>query len=492
MKRIISFALIVILLLPFVVSCSEDVSTDPIPDATTAGTGDTTQPTTEKLRPDLPEKDFGGRTFTFLVTGPEYGYGYYETIDVYEESPSSDVFKDSVYQRNTYVEEKYNVKIREVKSNSVISQAQKAISAGDTSYDAIFTSMYESATMAQNNLLLDLRKVKYIDLSSPWWDQNAEKELSLGGKLYFTTGEISTMDNACTRLLIFNKKLVREYGLDDPYEHVKNDTWTLEKYAEMVKQVHSDLNGNGEFDDEDLYGTIMEAHNPLYLVRGFGERLTTNDEQDYPEVTFMTERMINAVNKIWDIYFDETVCRSVSKMKASKDYSNVFTYARGLFANDKFLFHLGAPLILSEFRNMESEFGLLPSPKLDTQQERYYHAVDPEASMLCIPVTNTNEDTGIIIEAMAAESMYTITPAYNEIVLKRKYTRDEESQLVLDIVNQTRTYDLCTMYTWGGLSGMLNNLTDKKQRDIMSAYDKISVGVKKAIDKTVNAFSENN
>ncbi|MHB1153486.1 MAG: extracellular solute-binding protein [Eubacteriales bacterium] len=489
MKKLVSFTLIVMLLLHFVVSCSEDVSTDPISKTTAAGTDATIETTTEKLQPDLPETDLEGKIFTFLVTGPEYGYGYYETIDVYEESPSADVFRDSVYQKKTYIEEKYNTKIGEVKSSSVITQAQKAISAGDTSYDAIFTSMYECAQMAQNNLLLDIRKISYIDLSKPWWDQNAEKELSLGGKLYFTTGEISTMDNACTRLLIFNKTLVQEYVLDDPYEHVKNDTWTFEEYAKMIKQVYNDVNGNAVLDDEDIYGTIMEVHNPLYLVRGFGERLTTNNAQDYPEVTFMTDRKINAVNKIWDLYFDETVCRDVNKMKKTQEYTNVYTYARGLFARDKFLFHLGAPLILSEFRDMESEFGLLPCPKLDTQQSRYYHVVDPDASMLCIPVTSTSENTGIIIEAMAAESMYTITPAYTEIVLKRKYTRDEESQLVLDIVNKTRTYDLSTMFNWGGLSSILNELTDKKQRDIMSAYDKIDANIQKAITKTMDSFS---
>jgi hypothetical protein len=126
-----------------------------------------------------------------------------------------------------------------------------------------------------------------------------------------------------------------------------------------------------------------------------------------PQITFNTDRLHDAANKVWDLYFDETVCRGVEKMKHTGDFTNVFTYARSLFANDKFLFHLAGPLILSEFRNMESDFGLLPMPKLDPSQPRYYHAVDSETAMLSIPVTCEPEKTGAVLEAMAAESMYT-------------------------------------------------------------------------------------
>jgi len=176
-------------------------------------------------------------------------------------------------------------------------------------------------------------------------------------------------------------------------------------------------------------------------------------------------------------------------MKTSKDFSNVYTYARSLFTNDKFLFHLGLPLILDEFRNMESDFGLLPCPKYDVNQPRYYHVVDGEAVMLGIPAScaDTNR-TGAALEAMAAESMYTVTPAYNEILLKRKYTRDDESAFVLDIVNQTRTYDLCALFGWGGLNNLMNDLTSKKSRDLASGLDKIYDKTQTAIDKTVKAF----
>ncbi|MCL2814709.1 MAG: hypothetical protein FWD23_08920 [Oscillospiraceae bacterium] len=443
---------------------------------------------TEKILPDLPEGlNFNGETFTFLVTGPGYGYGYYETVDIYTAEQNGETLNDAVYIRNRNVEEKLNINIAERKSDSVAADAKKAITAGDASYDAIFAHMFDSSSMAQNHLVMNIKEIAYMDLDKPWWDKNAENELSIKNKLYFTTGDISTKVKACTRLQIFNKKLIKDFDFGDPYEYVKNNTWTFDVYAQMVKSVYVDVNGNGERDDGDVYGFILDS-SPLWPVRSFGERLTTNDSDGYPEITINNDRFYNAAGKVMDLYNDETVCRPIGSMKVGGDFSNVYTYARSLFTQDKFLFHLGLPLILDEFRNMESDFGLLPCPKFDENQSRYYHIVDGEAVMLSVPITSNGEKAGPILEAMAAESMYTVTPAYNEILLKRKYVRDNESEFILDIVNQTRTYDLCTIFGWGGMNGLMSNPDMKKNNNPASEIDKMYEKALLAIEKTVAAF----
>ena len=444
---------------------------------------------TERIQPDLPaDLNFGGEKFMFLVTGPGYGYGYYETTDIYTQEQNGETLNDAVYMRNRSVEEKLNIEIAEYKSDGVAADAKKAISSGDASYDAIFANMYDSAVLAQNLLVMNIKEMPHIDLGKPWWDQNTENELSIKNKLYFTTGDISTKVKSCTRIQIFNKKLVKDFELGDPYEYVKNDAWTFEVYAKMVKSIYVDLNGNGEMDDEDVFGFILDSA-PLWPIRTFGERLTTSDAEGYPQITIGSDRFFDAAGKVMDLYLDETVCRSIYKMKVSGDFSNVYTYARSLFAQNKFLFHLGAPLILEEFRNMESDFGLLPCPKLDKNQPRYYHIVDPEATMLSIPVSCRDLNmAGAVLETMAAQSMYTVTPAYNEILLKRKYVRDNESEFILDLVNETRTYDLCVIFAWGGLNTVMTNADMNKNTNPASEIEKLYDKAKIAIEKTVSAF----
>ena len=478
-----------ILLLPACAGTGPDTAAPGGGNADTPGGAGAPESTTEKLLPDLPDGlDFKGETFTFLVTGPAYGYGYYSTIDIYTEEQNGETLNDAVYIRNRSVEQKLNINIADYRSDSVAGDATRTVRAGDDAYGAVFAQAYECAALAQNGVITNIKETPHIDLAKPWWDQNAAVDLAIRNKLYFTAGDISTMIKACTRLVIFNKKLVKDYALGDPYEHVKNNTWTFDVYAQMVQSMYADVNGNGEYDDGDIYGAIMENHSPYYLAVGFGERLTTNDADGVPQITFNTDRLYGAADKLWDLYFDESVCRNVSKMKHTSDFTNVFTYARSLFADDKFLFHIAGPLILSEFRNMESDFGLLPMPKLDPAQTRYYHAVDPDAAMLGIPASCDPEKTGAVVEAMTAESMYTLTPAYNEVLLKRKYVRDDESEFILDIVNGSRTYDLCRIFGWGGLNSVMDNLTGSKKRALASEIEKIYERTVKAIEKTADSF----
>ena len=76
-----------------------------------------------------------------------------------------------------------------------------------------------------------------------------------------------------------------------------------------------------------------------------------------------------------------------------------------------------------------------------------------------IPVTASNlERTGAIIEALSAESYYSLTPAYYETVLKTKGARDLESGDMLDVIFASRIYDLAYMYNWGDIVGSIGGL----------------------------------
>jgi hypothetical protein len=74
------------------------------------------------------------------------------------------------------------------------------------------------------------------------------------------------------------------------------------------------------------------------------------------------------------------------------------------------------------------------------------------------------------------------------VLLKRKYVRDNESEFIIDIVNETRTYDLCRIFGWGGLNFLMDGLTGQKKRDLASSLEKSYDKIQKAIDKTAEVF----
>lgn len=85
-----------------------------------------------------------------------------------------------------------------------------------------------------------------------------------------------------------------------------------------------------------------------------------------------------------------------------------------------------------------------------------------------MPVTADNLDlTGRILEDMAYQSYLTVRPAYYEITLKGKVSRDNESGEMLDIIYSNINLDLTLAMSLSGLpidttmrSAMIDNRTD--------------------------------
>ena len=139
---------------------------------------------------------------------------------------------------------------------------------------------------------------------------------------------------------------------------------------------------------------------------------------------------------------------------------------------------------------MESNFGIVPIPKYDENQENYHSLVNPFTGVLLgVPKSADDlERVSIILEALAAESKYTLQPAYYDVVLQRKYVRDDESSEMLDIIFGSRVYDIGGFYSFGNITVDFNTLVSKYDTNIMSYYEKRIGQMEKAIDKIVGIF----
>lgn len=62
-----------------------------------------------------------------------------------------------------------------------------------------------------------------------------------------------------------------------------------------------------------------------------------------------------------------------------------------------------------------------------------------------------------MIEAMCALSHYTSLQAQYETVMQIKLTRDEDSIEMLKTAVESTTYDLGSIYGWGGLESAIDN-----------------------------------
>jgi ABC-type glycerol-3-phosphate transport system substrate-binding protein len=73
----------------------------------------------------------------------------------------------------------------------------------------------------------------YCDLPYPnfemlWWPESLLDVVSIGGSIYFASGDASINMLHLMYALYFNKDLLSEFRLDDPVYLVRNHKWTLD------------------------------------------------------------------------------------------------------------------------------------------------------------------------------------------------------------------------------------------------------------------------
>jgi hypothetical protein len=97
--------------------------------------------------------------------------------------------------------------------------------------------------------------------------------------------------------------------------------------------------------------------------------------------------------------------------------------------------------------------------------------------------------TGIVLEALSEESYKKLTPAFYDLAISGKYTRDEGSVEMLDLILRSRIYDPLYFNAWSGsLRDNLSSTLQKDNNDIASVYAKAEPKLTAALTDTVDKF----
>ena len=439
---------------------------------------------------EMPDKDYNGYEFNFLVKEFD-GNGYWGAVDVFAAEENGEPVNDSVYKRNRIIEDRYNINISEVRNTDVAGTARKVISAGTHDYDVIMPNLNSIATLATQGLLADVREnFPYLELGQVWWDQRANEMLTLGNRQYFLIGDMTLMANDATWVIMFNKKVAEEYAMGNLYAHVKENDWNFDTFFGLVRQVSKDLNGDGKFDDNDQVGLLTDSGAYTIMIYNTGEMVAKKDQNDLPYLSLNNERTINAVQQVFDILKDKTI--SVNAFTDLPHISDPWTNGvNKMFQENKGLFYMLSLTVMHKMRAMDSDFGVLPFPKLDASQTEYYHTVQPSTTnSIVFPKTTPDpEMASIIIEDMCYEARDTVRHAYFDITITNKTIRDEESAEMLDLIFSSRIYDLGFIFNWGSMGYLLETVYPDAGT-FVSKYEKAESKAQAAMEKTIEEVNK--
>jgi len=339
--------------------------------------------------------------------------------------------------------------------------------------------------------LLNNPDLEHLDLSQPWFDQGANSEMSIDHRLFIVLSDTLLSDNNATCIILFNKDIIRDNQLEDPYQLVREGRWTVSRLHEMARATARDLNGDGMMTPaDDLFGFITWSDAMITFLHSGGQRLVTKDENDLPILAFNNPQTFAIMEIAMDLMYDDSVTGNIQKPEftawSNLAFEDIFSSSRAAFG----WVRMGW---VPRMRAMEADFGILPIPKIwEADDLIYYSTVNVHtACALAIPVTSTNlERTSIILEALAAESRYTLRPAYYEISLRTQHARDDESGEMLDIILANRVLDIGDVYNFADFGIEFYRLSLTNNRNLASFYERFETRVNREIERLIDRFAD--
>ena len=440
----------------------------------------------EEEKYEFPDVNFGGHKMRVL--GPDQWWAMSAMMFDEEEMDAGDPLDDAIFRRNQIVEEHLNITIEATLVAGPESRARRSIQAGADDYDVVFTDSAQAGSLASQGLYLDLHGVPGLNLEKPYWNQLAHESAELLGKLYFTTSDANIITNDAIWVLYYNKKIHQDLGLDSPYTLVREGRWTIDALYDMARAAARDIDGDGRWTADDIWGisthglgflAFLECQDQrLIRLNENGEPYLINPDAKFVDAFTKAFRIMNQTEGIW-LHGEGTF---IGKTSDLDHQTKTFMADLSLFCSEV----LGHARV---FREMTADFGLLPHPKHDEFQDKYYTFMIDTVPAFGIPITANPERTGVFMDAFTAVSAETIMPAYYTISLEGKFTRDEDSIEMLNIIRDGRIFDLAVLYNWGTFySQIITYGTGREGTNPGSVFERYGDRVNTAIEQTLERY----
>ncbi|MCL1792969.1 MAG: hypothetical protein FWG34_03780 [Oscillospiraceae bacterium] len=495
MKKTVSIFLICTLAFSVLAACAQDLgetsSTTAAPAGEDASEGEKASENvfvSDNLPPDL---DYNGETFR--IWGRQVDNVFYDTEWEFAEEINGEVFNDAMYNRELAVAGRLNINIEKTLTTASYQNASKAVKAGDDSFDLLFANAYDVAADGLTGIYLNLANFPHIDYDMPWWPETIMKDVTINGKTYFVTGDITPSVLGFMNCIFYNKNIAANYDISGLYDLVFSGKWTFDKYEQTAKGLYKDINGNGIVDEEDQFGVTMSDYYDVYFS-AFEIPITITNPDGSLSLA-LGEKFYSAYEKLRDFSMSEDgLPQAISNKGETVNYGNDVMF----FTQGKILFFGGLVRFSNYFRSMDDDYGILTVPKWDESQEKYHTTSHANYSLVSVPITvpdSRQELIGAVMEALASEGYRTTTPAYFDSTLKNKFSRDEESLKVLDILKTGLEFQPVMIY-YKNMGDILHLFRyacypQAQYESMVSFYEKNSPTFQKAIDK-FNEYYLNN
>jgi len=461
MKRLITFILALVMLCTVLAACADKNENKP----------DDNKDDGSVVEKNWTKKqyDFDGYVFTIVSRKNTNNVIGFNGSDINAEEITGNEVLDAVYNRNRSIETAYNCVIEQNDTDGSASAVKTVLMAGsDDDCALVATSFEHTASLIKEELLMELQDERFVnlDLKQPWYDQNIQRDLAINKKIYAVAGDMLFTDENSLWVTLFNKKLVEQYMPDvNLYDAVLEGKWTFDLMTKYAALATIEIQADDKMNEHDQFGILAEP-SVACLMGPSGQRYMEVTEDGGLKNNIFTPEFNSLFVKCVAI-MDKSHTLLSSEMLGYKDYWE--EAYNPMFKEGRAMFMLTSMYRCLMFREMETDFGVLPLPN-EKEGNQYYSWMTRHTGVVAIPyVCVDHERTSAIMEALFEESSYELAPAYKENAIKYKSTRDDESIEMLDIIFGNIIYDVGYMYNLAGVHQTITNLVKRRSPGQLSS-----------------------
>ena len=367
--------------------------------------------------------------------------------------------------------------------------------AGDYVCDLMFGRVDYNSTLMLSNLIVDLSSLENLNLEKAWYDDFSMSKVTFEGKVFNAVGDASTLDDRTCWIMYFNKGLVSSFDSElNLYQKVREGKWTIDLMYEIMQATANDENGDGTMTlGTDRFGYITEPSTNWYHVNACNVTLSIlNADGTYTIPDSPKQEVLDAWAALKKIL-------AVPEREVSWSAAH-FKSGLGTF----YACNAGTLLTISD---TPFDYGVLPMPKLNEEQDKYYTGVEGVNFVgFAIPSTASNdpnkdwqkngfesgeEQSAYFLELFSYYSMIHLTPAFFDQVCLKQAVVDVDSQEMVIMALENKLLDPVVLFNWGEInifpkvgSGSNNVVGNDTNWDTLtSTYESKVQGARTAMDQ---------
>ncbi|NLZ37025.1 MAG: hypothetical protein GX897_06055 [Clostridiales bacterium] len=433
----------------------------------------------EKLSDNLESRDLNGWEMRVIAHHDHLS----NESTIYSAEMDGEIINDLIFQRDRSLEDRFNFKYTVIAANGWNDnyiKLKNSVMSGSRDYDMAFLLPFStSGSCVKDQVLYNMNAVPNIDFSRPWWHTNVNELFTYKNYLPFVSSDYLLSSYQYSNILIFNKVMAENYGLDDIYSAVRNGTWTLEPFGRMCEAVTEDINGDGKFDVNDQYGLATNyGYHAITWGYAIGDQSVTLNDDGTVTLGYNNERFFTLCEWLYNLLYASNQAFEIGwDLECEIRWNENRLLFQAMWLND-----------LEKYREVTIDYGVIPYPKFNEEQPLYHTYTDARSGGVAIPMDASPEVIdmdGLILEAMSCYNYNEIIPEYISSVTETKLSRDEESIEMMGYIARGRIWDIgYTMtatdsYTWAiqhwlkPSGGQIASYLEKNESRMIKSFDKI-------------------